>query len=117
MDPANPVSRKPENLPDASGGGYVRLPLVAGITATGEARYTGSQFCQHPDTGADVELEGGTLLGASVGRSWSVRGSRGGVFSRVEANAAVDNLANKAIYDQCGLPRPGRLLRLQLRLF
>jgi iron complex outermembrane recepter protein len=117
VDPANPVSREPENLPDASGSAYVRLPLLAGIAATGEARYTGSQFCQHPDTGADVELEGGTLLGASVGRSWSVGRSRGGVFSRLEANAAVDNLADKALYDQCGLPRPGRLLRLQLRLF
>ncbi|NJD18879.1 MAG: TonB-dependent receptor [Gemmatimonadetes bacterium] len=117
VDPANPVSRRAENLPERSGGAYVRLPLVAGLTATGEARYTGVQFCQHPDTGADVELKGGTLFGADVGRSWNVRGSRGGVFSRLEARAAVDNLADKALYDQCGLPRAGRLLRLQLRLF
>ncbi len=116
-DPANPVSREPENVPDASGGAYLRFPLFAGITATTEARYTGSQFCQHPDTGADVELEGGMLLHAELGRSWAVRGSRGGVLSRLEASAAVDNLADKLLYDQYGLPRPGRLLRLQLRLF
>ncbi|HSW30381.1 MAG TPA: TonB-dependent receptor [Longimicrobiales bacterium] len=117
VDPANPVSREPENLPDASGSAYVRMPLVAGISAAAEARYTGSQFCQHPDTGADVELGGGTLFNADVGRSWSVGRSRGGVLSRLEARAAVDNLADKLLYDQCGLPRPGRLLRLQLRLF
>jgi iron complex outermembrane receptor protein len=95
----------------------VRLPLLARIAATAEARYTGSQFCQHPDTGADVELEGGTLLSADLRRSWSVGRSRGGVFSRLEASAGVSNLADKALYDQCGLPRPGRLFRLQVRLF
>jgi iron complex outermembrane receptor protein len=116
-DPANPVSREPENLPDASGGAYLRFPLVAGVSANAEARYTGSQFCQHPDTGADVELGGGTLVRADVRRSWSVGGSRSGVFTRLEASAAVDNVADKLLYDQCGLPRPGRLLRLQLRLF
>jgi iron complex outermembrane receptor protein len=116
-DPANPVSREPENLPDASGGAYVRLPLVAGIMANAEARYTGSQFCQHPDTGADVELEGGALLGGTLSRAWAVGRSRGGVFSKVEASAGVENVADRALYDQCGLPRPGRLLRLQLRLF
>lgn len=116
-DPANPVSREPENLPEKSGGAYLRVPLLAGLAATAEARYTGSQFCQHPDTGADVELAGGTIFGGDVSRSWPLRGARSGVFSRVEARAAVDNLANKALYDQCGLPRPGRLLRLQLRLF
>ena len=114
---SNPTSREPENLPDASGGAYLRLPLFAGITATTEARYTGSQYCQHPDTGADVELGGGTLVRADVGRSWQVGRSRSGVFSRLEARAGVDNVADKLLYDQCGLPRPGRLLRLQLRIF
>ena len=116
-DPANPVSRKPENLPNASGGAYLRFPLKAGFTAGAEARYTGSQFCQHPDTGADVELAGGALLGGNLARSWSVSPAGGGVFSRMEARLSVDNIADKALYDQCGLPRPGRLLRLQLRLF
>jgi hypothetical protein len=30
---------------------------------------------------------------------------------------AVENLGNKAMYDQCRLPEPGRLVRLQVRLF
>lgn len=115
--PANPVSREPENLPDASGSAYLRVPLPAGISASAEARYMGTQFCQHPDTGADVELDGGTLFGADVARSWTVRRSRGDLLSRLEARVGVDNVADKAFYDQCGLPRPGRLLRMQLRLF
>lgn len=116
-DPANPVSREPENLPEASGSTYARVPLVAGIRATAHARYDGAQFCQHPDTGADVELDGGAIFGVSLGRAWSVRGAGARVLSQMEASAGVENLANTALYDQCGLPRPGRLLRLQLRLF
>jgi iron complex outermembrane receptor protein len=116
-DPANPVSREPENLPDASGGAYVRLPVLAGIHAHAEVRYTGPQFSQNPDTGADVELAGGTLFGGTLSRSWAVRQSRGGMFSKLEAAVGVDNLTDKALYDQYGLPRPGRLLRMQLKLF
>lgn len=116
-DPANPGSREPENLPEASGGAYLRLPVVAGLRATVEARYSGSQFCQHPDTGADVELEGGALLAGGINRTWRMRGDRGGVFSRLETSARVENVTNTALYDQCGLPRAGRLLRVQMKLF
>lgn len=117
VDPANASSTEPENLPERSGSAFVSFPLVAGLSATTEARYTGRQFCQHPDTGADVELDGGAWINADVGRSWNVSPSRGGAFSRVEARVGVDNLADTALYDQCGLPRPGRLLRFQVRLF
>ena len=117
VDPANAASTRPENLPGTSGSVYFSFPVVGGFSATAEARYTGAQFCQHPDTGADVELDGGTWLNGNVGRTWSVRPSRGGAFSRLETRVSVDNLANTALYDQCGLPRPGRLLRFQVRLF
>ena len=38
-------------------------------------------------------------------------------LSRLDARVTVDNLTDTALYDQCGLPQPGRLLRFQLRLF
>lgn len=117
VDPANPVSREPENLPGVSGGVSLALPLGGGARGTAAVRYTGSQFCQHPDTGADVRLGGGALLDAGVSRSWAVAPSRGGLFSRLEARVSGDNLTDRALYDQCGLPRPGRVLSLQLRLF
>lgn len=117
VDPANAASSEPENLPQASGSFYVRFPMGSGLSATAEARYTGSQFCQHTDTGADVRLDGGALLNADVARTWGLTPSRGGVFSRLETRLTVDNIADRALYDQCGLPRPGRLLRLQVRLF
>ena len=116
-DPANPVSRRPENLPESSGSAYLRFPLAAGFGASGEVRYTGSQFCQHPDTGADVELDGGTLLKADLARTWSLPATGAGPFSQLETRVSADNIANQAVYDQCGLPRPGRLLRFQVRIF
>jgi iron complex outermembrane receptor protein len=112
------VSREPENLPEVSGSVHARFPLVANFSATTEVRYNGAQFCQHPDTGADVELDGGAWLNAEIGRSWSLAprtGSR--LLSRLDTRVAVDNLTDTALYDQCGLPRPGRLLRFQIRLF
>ncbi|GMV06195.1 MAG: hypothetical protein AMXMBFR53_24710 [Gemmatimonadota bacterium] len=117
VDPANAVSSEPENLPGASGSVYLRFPMGSGLSATAEARYTGSQFCQDVDTGADVRLDGGALLNADVARTWGLTPSRGGIFSRLETRLSVDNLTDRALYDQCGLPRPGRLLRLQLRVF
>lgn len=34
----------------------------------------------------------------------------------IELAAGGDNLTDEVIYDQCGLPQPGRTFRVQLRL-
>ena len=116
IDPGTSVSTRPENLPERSGSAHVRLPLGGGFTAGAEARYTGAQFCQDPNSGADVELDGGTWVNGDLARTWTVPASSG-MLSRMETRLSVDNLSNTTLYDQCGLPRPGRLLRLQIRLF
>jgi iron complex outermembrane receptor protein len=113
--PSGAASSEPENLPEKSGSAFLRFPLGGGAAATAEAVYTGAQFCQDPDTGADVKLKGGSWLNAVLSRVWPV--ARGGVLSRLETRAAVDNIADTALYDQCGLPRPGRQLRVEFRLF
>jgi iron complex outermembrane receptor protein len=110
-DPATSVSSRPENLPGRVARGWVAFPIAAGFTGVGEAEYTGSQFCQDPDSGADVELAGGTWLNATLSRIWSL-GSR-----RLETSASGDNLSDAALYDQCGLPRPGRMLSVSVRVF
>ena len=38
------------------------------------------------------------------------------LLQRLAAVLAVDNLGDRAAYDQCGLPQPGRTLRLGLTL-
>ena len=113
VDPETSISREPENLPGRSGRAWITVPTLAEVQATAEAEYTGPQFCQDPDTGADVELDGGTWLNATLARVWEI--GRGG--RRIETSFSADNLTDTALYDQCGLPRSGRLLRFQLRIF
>ncbi|HSG46381.1 MAG TPA: TonB-dependent receptor, partial [Longimicrobiales bacterium] len=115
-DPGTRVSTRPENLPERSGSAHVRVPMGSGFTAGAEARYTGAQFCQDPDSGADVKLDGGTWVNGNLARTWDLSTNLG-MLSRMETRLSAENLSNRALYDQCGLPRPGRLLRLQIRLF
>jgi iron complex outermembrane receptor protein len=115
-DPEAGATNRPENLPEVFGSVRVGFPLWLGVRATTTVAYTGSQFCIDPGTGLDTELGAGTVLGGDVTRAWRLR--RGaGVFSWLETRLSVDNLGNIALYDQCGLPRPGRLLQFQVRLF
>lgn len=117
VDPSTAQSTEPENLPERAGSAYVRVALPAATTIGGEAVYTGAQFCQDPNSGADVRLRGGTWLNADVGRLWVLPSAGSGFFGRMETRLSAANLTDTALYDQCGLPRPGRLLRLQIRLF
>ena len=41
----------------------------------------------------------------------------GGPFRTLQTSLSLDNLADATVFDQCGLPQPGRLLRLQFRFF
>jgi hypothetical protein len=69
----------------------------------------------HPDLGREVAL--GAQMGGdvSMSRSWVVGGA-GALWSRLRAVLALDNVADATFYDQCGLPRPGRTLRVALEL-
>lgn len=114
LDPVAPgPSREPENLPERAGSAYLTVPLGSDVSVTGEAEYTGVQFCQDPDTGDDVELTGGTWFNAVLAKVW--RGASAGRDVRTTVSGV--NLGDTALYDQCGLPRAGRLLRLQVQVF
>jgi iron complex outermembrane receptor protein len=117
VDPATALSHEPENLPERGGSVYARLPLPAGWALGAEVRYTGSQFCQDLDTGADVRLPAGSWLNGDLARTWSLPPTGMGLLTHLETRISVDNLTDTALYDQCGLPRPGRLTRFQIRIF
>lgn len=117
IDPNAGASREPENQPAIFGSLNARFPLVAGLRGIAEARYTGRQFCVDLDSGGDRRLDAGTHLNAELAREWRLRPTGAPWLSRLETRASVDNIRDTAIYDQCGLPQAGRLLRFQLRLF
>ncbi|MGZ8471703.1 MAG: TonB-dependent receptor plug domain-containing protein [Gemmatirosa sp.] len=113
-----PNERRPEHQPALRGSLDVGVPLPLGVRGSALARYTGRQFCQHPDLGRQVALGAQTIGDAALSRGWSLAGaSRGARLLRaLRATVAVDNVTDATVYDQCGLPQPGRTVRFGLEL-
>jgi iron complex outermembrane recepter protein len=105
-----------ENQPEVAGSLRARTTLPLGIAAGAQAEFTGRQFCL-ASTGDDVELAAGTRVGGELRRQWALRRSPAAVMRRLEARLGVENAGDAAIYDQCGLPQPGRIASLQFRIF
>ncbi len=107
-------ARRPEHTPEMRGSVTATVPVRAGIGASVMARHVGSQFCQHPDLGRLVRLTAQTTADAGLTRAFPLR--QGGLMQRVVAAMAVENIGNRTVYDQCGLPQPGRTFRLSFEL-
>ena len=104
---------RPEYQPGFAGGVHAEGPLLSGLRARAAVSAVGRQYCVDPELGGDVALDPTTRLDIVVSREFSL----GGPFRTLQTSLALDNLADAAVFDQCGLPQPGRLLRLQFRLF
>jgi iron complex outermembrane receptor protein len=106
LDPSVPTGeRYAEYQPSLLGKVDLTIQGMFGTRATAAASYVGRQWCITPDQDGPVALPRSTRVDLQASRRWR----------RLEAAFAVDNLADTAIYDQCGLSQPGRMLRLQLR--
>ncbi|MFW6078457.1 MAG: TonB-dependent receptor [Gemmatimonadota bacterium] len=114
-DAADAAAREVEYWPAVVGGLDVTARLPLELRGTAVAKYMGSQYCVVPSASeGGSELEPTTRVDMELRRSVSWDG--GGPFDGVEAVVGLNNLTDTAIYDQCGLPQPGRTLRLQLRI-
>ena len=109
-DQSADASRRPENQPELRFGLGVGAPIGGGVRAMAGAHYTGVQYCVNSDTGADDRLDGQLRADGSLERSWRLGGVR--AASRLLTRLAAENLADRVVYDQCGLPQPGRTVRL-----
>lgn len=106
-----------EYEPTLAGGFGATMPLIAGIEATAEVRYRGEQFCATPSPGTEEfrALEPSARADLQLARRFRfIRGAA--TFDRMDVELAVDNVTDSTVYDQCGLPQPGRAFRLQVRL-
>jgi iron complex outermembrane receptor protein len=106
--------RRPEHQPQLRGSFDVAVPLPLGLRANAMARHTGRQFCVHPDLARQVELGAQTVADAALSRRWTTRGAR--LLGDVRTTLAMDNVTDATVYDQCGLPQPGRTLRFGFEL-
>ncbi|MBW3554357.1 MAG: TonB-dependent receptor, partial [Gemmatimonadetes bacterium] len=110
-----PVRAEYEPEIAAGVGGTLALPL--GLEGGGEVEYMGRQYCAAPVNAEEsyATLDPSTRADVQVARSFQLRSAPAGL-GRLGIEVAVDNVADSAIYDQCGLPQPGRTVRLQVRL-
>ena len=115
-DAAAGASRKPEHMPSFRAMLDGALPVVARMTLGASVAHVGAQSCINPELGRNVRLAPQTITGATLQRSWGIGDRRGGGFNALRVLAGVDNFSNAAIYEQCGLPRAGRTLRIGVEL-
>lgn len=104
--------RHAENNPETRGRVEVGFPLPAQLRAAATARFAGRQYCLNADTQREDELQGRLMSDVSVQREFLLSGA--GPFKRLRAMLGLDNAGDVTAYDQCGLPQPGRTLRLTL---
>lgn len=110
---ADAATRHAENDPERRASAELGVPLPFRLRGIATARYTGRQYCVNGDTGSEMTLVGATVTSAALERRLSLRG---GTFRSLRALLALDNVGDTAVYDQCGLPQPGRTLRVMLSL-
>jgi len=102
-----------EHQPEFRGSLEVGVPLPLAFRAVGAVRHSGRQFCNHPDLGRLVALDAQTVEDLALTRNWSTGSSR---LGQMRAVLAVDNIGDVTAFDQCGLPQPGRTIRVGLEL-
>jgi iron complex outermembrane receptor protein len=92
----------------------ITLPLGSGIQGSGKLRFVGSQRCQNPEMGGLDDMGSSRTADLSLRRVFGVRAPS---LRRLDASIGVYNVTNALVFDQCGLPQPGRSFQIQLRIW
>lgn len=107
---ADPGER-PEYQPEVVGGLRLEGPAPGGARLRVSGELTGRQFGADPAAGRFVALDESLWLEAGLRRAF---GEGPGGLPGFRVRIAVVNLADEAVFDQLGLPRPGRTVRLEV---
>jgi iron complex outermembrane receptor protein len=110
---ANGALRHAENNPEVRGRLELGLPLPWQLRGFATARHTGKQYCLNADTQSEMTLGAATATDLALQRTVTVSS---GFFRSLRTVLSFDNIGNTAVYDQCGLPQPGRTLRLMMTI-
>jgi len=106
--------RKPEHMPALSATLDATTRVRGGVVLGTALNYFGSQYCVNPETTRDESLAAQAVASVTAARGWRLRS--GGVFQRLRLLLGVDNIGDRAVYEQCGLPQAGRTVRLSISL-
>jgi iron complex outermembrane recepter protein len=110
----NDAERHAENNPEKRGSLELGVPLPLMMRGVARTRFTGTQYCLNADTSEEMELAPQAETGLGLERLFRMAGGK--LFSTVRALLAVDNVSDATIFDQCGLPQPGRTVRVMFTL-
>jgi iron complex outermembrane receptor protein len=100
--------RFPEDVPGVFGSLLATLPLSEESEAMLRLRAQGDTRCTNPVTGRLDRQRGAQALDVGVERRWTPRG----LLRRARLLFLVENVFDRAVYDKCGLPQPGRTARM-----
>lgn len=108
------AGERPEYQPEVVAGAAVQGPLPAGVRGRLAAEFLGRQFGANARTGEFEPLDPTLHLEAGLSRRFAA--GTGGLPPLTLALTA-ENVTDEDIFDQLGLPRPGRTVRLEVTLF
>ena len=94
--------------------GAQRSSLLA-IVASVDLSVVGSQLCENPEIGGLESFDTSPRLDLGLRRAFGLPGLGG--FGRGEGSLSVANVGDAAVFDQCGLPQPGRMLSLRFKVW
>ena len=96
--------------------GTVNLGLLAprDVNVTSFLRYRGVQYCENVEVAGLDRMDASATIDLEAGRVFSVGGP--GAGRRIAGTIGVANLTDSTVLDQCGLPQPGRTLRIQFNI-
>jgi len=93
----------------------VETPLGGGFRASSNFRFVGKQSCENPEVEVLQTLGSSGSVDVALRKIFQLRGA--GRLSRIDASVSLRNATGATVYDQCGLPQPGRTLQFQFRLW
>ena len=113
---AGNVARRAEHMPEFRAGIDGATHLAMGVHGSAGLDFTGRQYCLNSGSGKLDRLNGSTRADVGVHREFALSRGDGGLWSKIRTSLGMSNVADAGIYDQCGLPQPGRTARFGVTL-
>ncbi|MBI4539469.1 MAG: TonB-dependent receptor [Gemmatimonadetes bacterium] len=115
LDPtARAGERRAEYQPEIASGLRLYAPLPLDLRGWASVFHVGRQHCVHPDLNRMVTVDPSVSL--DVGTVRRIEPRVPGI-PPLRVGVTVANLTDAVVYEQCGLPREGRTLRVQVEVF
>lgn len=103
-----------EYAPALSGTINLGTMIPGDLAVTTFFRYRGVQYCQNFEVAGLDRMDASATVDLEARRA--LYGGRGASGWALEATVGVANLTDSMVLDQCGLPQPGRTLRIQFNI-